>query len=45
MILLCSISCSDLNNNSVDGDVASVDASAAYIPLVIMIMIFARILD
>jgi hypothetical protein len=30
MILLCSISCIDLNNNSVDGDFASVAASAAY---------------
>jgi hypothetical protein len=30
MILLCSISRSDLNNNSIDSDVASVAASAAY---------------
>jgi hypothetical protein len=30
MILLCSISCIDLNNNSVDGDVTSVAVLAAY---------------
>jgi hypothetical protein len=30
MILLCSISRSDLNNNSVDGDVASVAVPEAY---------------